>query len=39
MVPFGYVPVGNTPDEFAKFIAADRKDGATLAKLAGARVQ
>ena len=39
MVPFGYVPIGNTPEEFAKFIAADRKDGATLAKLAGARVQ
>lgn len=39
MVPFGYVPIGSTPEEFAKFIAADRKDGATLAKLAGARVQ
>ncbi|MFM9967712.1 MAG: Bug family tripartite tricarboxylate transporter substrate binding protein [Burkholderiales bacterium] len=39
MVPFGYVPIGNTPEEFAKFIAMDRKDGAALAKLAGARVQ
>ncbi len=39
MVPFGYVPIGNTPEDFAKFIAADRKDGAALAKLAGARVQ
>ena len=39
MVPFGYVPVGNSPEDFAKFIAADRKDGAILAKLAGTRVQ
>ena len=39
MVPFGYVPIGNSPEEFAKFIAVDRKDGATLAKLAGTRVQ
>ncbi len=39
MVPFGYVPIGNTTEEFAKFIATDRQDGAALAKLAGARVQ
>ena len=39
MVPFGYVPIGNSPEEFAKFLAVDRKDGATLAKLAGTRVQ
>ena len=38
MVPFGHVPIGNTPDELAKFIADDRNDGATLVKLAGARV-
>ena len=39
LVPFGYVPIGNSPEEFAKFLAVDRKDGATLAKLAGTRVQ
>ena len=39
MVPFGYVPIGNSPAEFARFIAEDRKDGETLAKLAGARVK
>jgi len=39
MVPFGYVPIGNSPAEFAKFIAEDRKDGEVLAKLAGARVK
>jgi tripartite-type tricarboxylate transporter receptor subunit TctC len=39
MVPFGYVPIGNSPAEFAKFIAQDRKDGAELARLAGQRVR
>ena len=39
MVPFGYVPIGNTVEEFTKFIAEDREDGAALAKLAGDRVQ
>ncbi len=39
MVPFGYVPIGNSPAEFARFIAEDRKDGETLAKLAGVRVK
>ncbi len=39
MVPFGYVPIGNSPAEFAKFIVEDRKDGETLAKLAGVRVK
>mgnify|MGYP003339128237 FL=1 len=39
MQDFGYVPIGNTVEEFTKFIAEDRKDGATLAKLAGDRVQ
>ena len=39
MVPFGYVPIGNSPAEFAKFIIEDRKDGETLAKLACVRVK
>jgi len=39
MVPFGYVPIGNSSAEFAKFIVEDRKDGETLAKLAGVRVK
>lgn len=39
MVPFGYVPIGSSPAEFARFIAEDRKDGEVLAKLAGARVK
>jgi tripartite-type tricarboxylate transporter receptor subunit TctC len=39
MIPMGFIPVGNTPEEFAKFVAEDRKDGAELARLAGTRVQ
>lgn len=39
MLPVGFSPVGNTPEEFARFIAEDLKDGAALAKLAGSRVQ
>ncbi len=39
MIPVGFDPVGNTPEEFAKFIADDSKDGAVLAKLVGSRLQ
>jgi len=39
LTPFGLLPIGNSPGEFAKFLAEDRKDGAVLAKLAGSRVQ
>ncbi len=39
MVPFGYVPIGNSPAEFGNFITEDRKDGEALAKLAGVRVK
>jgi tripartite-type tricarboxylate transporter receptor subunit TctC len=35
--PMGLVPVGSTPEEFARFIAEDRKYGAELAKLLGNR--
>ncbi len=39
MVPFGYVPIGNSAAGFAQFIAEEREDGEVLAKLAGARVK
>jgi len=39
MAPIGFEPIGNTPQEFAASLVDDRRDGAILAKLAGARVQ
>ena len=37
MLPLGLAADGNTPEEFARFIAEDRKDGAELARLLGGR--
>ncbi len=39
MIPVGFDPAGSTPEEFVKFLAENRPDGAALAKLAGSRVQ
>jgi tripartite-type tricarboxylate transporter receptor subunit TctC len=39
MAPIGFEPIGTTPAEFAATLVDDRRDGAVLAKLAGARVQ
>jgi tripartite-type tricarboxylate transporter receptor subunit TctC len=37
MLAVGYDPIGNTPDEFARFIADDRQEGLALIKIAGPR--
>ena len=34
----GYDPVGNTPDEFRKFLAEDRVRGEELVKLSGVKL-
>ena len=35
----GYDPVGNTPDEFRTFLAADRARGEELVKLSGVKIE
>lgn len=39
LLPFGWEPIGNTPDEFARFIVNDRREGEELVKISGRRVQ
>ena len=39
LATFGFEPAGNTPEEFARFLAEDRVRGANLVKLSGARLE
>ena len=37
MLALGMEPIGNSPEEFAKFIANDRRQGEELIRIAGPR--
>jgi tripartite-type tricarboxylate transporter receptor subunit TctC len=37
MIPFGWDPIGNSPEEFARFIVSDRREGEELVKISGKR--
>jgi hypothetical protein len=39
LTPRGHEPVANTPDEFARFLAADRATSARIVKEAGVEPQ
>ena len=34
----GFLPAGNKPDEFAKFLIADRKDAAEIVAISGVKL-